>query len=380
MQSILFAGAIQAIFLAILIITKRNKERPDYVLFALLLIASFPLLFYFFNFDSIIEISQKYVPYPTYMYFVNMPYIMLPSPLIYIYIKSSMIREKNFIRKNFFHFLPTLIFIVLTFILVDIQGIKKQGFFVLSKFERILFMSFAPLALFLTFFYINKSFVLVKKHQQKIKENFSYTENIDFHWLKILLLSYAISMIIVLPSVFILTKYLSIAEIYQIVLLYISSLVFFVGFFGIKQSNIFIFSKQQNTKNQQITQHHLNKDTKESSAEVKKLLEFMENEKIYLNSKLSLAQLAEKLNWQPSFLSKILNEKLNKNFYEFVNYYRAEEAKKQLIENENYTILAVAFDCGFNSKSSFHRIFKEFTGKTPGEYKKAIKSNNKIIA
>ncbi len=370
MQSILFAGGVQAIFLAILIITKRNKERPDFILFILLLIASFPLLFYYFNFETILEISQNSPIYPTYMYFVNMPYIMLPSPLVYIYIKSSMINEKKFILKNAVHLLPTFSFLILTFFLVDLQTVKNNGFFVLSKFERIIFMAYSPIALILVVFYMKKSFDLIKKYRQKLKENFSYTEDIDLRWLKILLISYFISLAIVLPTIFILTQYLSIAEIYQIVLLYMTSFVFFVGFFGLKQTNIFIFSDAQKTDNQQNTNNN-----NEVSADVQKLLDFMQKDKPYLDSKLSLAQLAEKLGWQPIFLSKILNEKLNKNFYEFVNFYRVEEAKKQLLINKNYTILAVAFDCGFNSKSSFHRIFKEFTGQTPGEFKKKHEYN-----
>jgi AraC-like DNA-binding protein len=96
----------------------------------------------------------------------------------------------------------------------------------------------------------------------------------------------------------------------------------------------------------------------------------MIKDKAYRKSDLSIDDLASKLKIHHNYLSQVINEREKKNFYEFVNHFRLEEFKKLLSEpkNRNYTLLALAFECGFNSKSSFNRYFKKSTGKTPSEY------------
>jgi AraC-like DNA-binding protein len=92
--------------------------------------------------------------------------------------------------------------------------------------------------------------------------------------------------------------------------------------------------------------------------------------KPYLNPKLTIHDLAHDIEVQPHQLSKIINKEFHSNFFEFVNSYRVEEFKKKVCSEEfkNLTILGIALECGFNSKSSFNRIFKESTGITPGDY------------
>jgi YesN/AraC family two-component response regulator len=97
----------------------------------------------------------------------------------------------------------------------------------------------------------------------------------------------------------------------------------------------------------------------------------MEKEKLYQETELTLQQLAGKLQVPTYQVSQALNEGMKKNFYELVNGYRVEEAKKLLLDsqNRNYTILSVGFEAGFNSKTTFNTVFKKFTGLTPTEFK-----------
>ena len=80
--------------------------------------------------------------------------------------------------------------------------------------------------------------------------------------------------------------------------------------------------------------------------------------------------MAAKLGVHPNYLSQVINQRENKNFYDFVNTYRVAEFKRliSMPRNQHLTLLSVAFDCGFNSKSSFNRYFKKATGQTPSEY------------
>lgn len=101
--------------------------------------------------------------------------------------------------------------------------------------------------------------------------------------------------------------------------------------------------------------------------------ELMTNVKIYLNDDLRLHHVAEKLHVSPKYLSQLLNEHYKKNFNEFINDYRIEEAKRQLVEDINKPIIHVAYDSGFNAKSTFNLRFHKAIGVSPAQYRKSHK-------
>jgi AraC-like DNA-binding protein len=105
----------------------------------------------------------------------------------------------------------------------------------------------------------------------------------------------------------------------------------------------------------------------------------MLNDKPYLDPDLSLDQLATQLQIKPRVLSQIINETLKKNFFDFVNYYRIEEAKHIFDhpEDPKITVLEVLYQVGFNSKSSFNTIFKKETGLTPSAYRQQKRSTSR---
>ncbi|RSC92512.1 AraC family transcriptional regulator [Tenacibaculum singaporense] len=108
-----------------------------------------------------------------------------------------------------------------------------------------------------------------------------------------------------------------------------------------------------------------------------KILKAIEEEKIYLNHDLTQANFAKKLSLSSHHLSEVFSFEFDKNFYQLINSYRIKEAKKilELPTNKDYKIIAVAYDAGFKSKTTFNRVFKEQTGYTPTEYRK---KTNKI--
>lgn len=102
------------------------------------------------------------------------------------------------------------------------------------------------------------------------------------------------------------------------------------------------------------------------------LQDFMESKKPYRNSDISLAKLSSKTGIPQYLLSRIINGHLGQNFFDFINEYRVKEVCKRLSQPDQhrYTILSLAMDAGFNSKSSFNTAFRKSTGLTPSEYKK----------
>jgi AraC-like DNA-binding protein len=105
---------------------------------------------------------------------------------------------------------------------------------------------------------------------------------------------------------------------------------------------------------------------------VRRLLRLMEAEKLYLEPELTLPELAAKLSVSPHHLSQVINRETNKSFFDFVNEYRVQEAKRLLgsPKHSHLSILGIALDAGFNSKSAFYTAFGKHIGMTPSEFKK----------
>jgi len=111
---------------------------------------------------------------------------------------------------------------------------------------------------------------------------------------------------------------------------------------------------------------------------VRRLVETMEKEKLYLDSDLTLQKLAQRVSIHPHHLSQIINERLNQNFFDFINSYRVEEAKKRLIDpsEKHFSIIAIAGEVGFNSKSAFNSVFKKYVNMTPSEWRKTYSNGH----
>lgn len=104
------------------------------------------------------------------------------------------------------------------------------------------------------------------------------------------------------------------------------------------------------------------------------MFQYLKGKKPYLNPDYSLQMMAEDLNISRHKLSEAINNGQKKNIYKLINEFRVEEVKEMLVNPafNHFTVLGIGLECGFNSKTSFNRIFKEETGLTPTEYKRAI--------
>ncbi|MEL6673241.1 MAG: helix-turn-helix domain-containing protein [Bacteroidota bacterium] len=104
------------------------------------------------------------------------------------------------------------------------------------------------------------------------------------------------------------------------------------------------------------------------------LLKLMTEQQRYLEEDLTLGKLSEGLGISPGYLSQVIHEKEGKNFFEFVNAYRVEAVKEKLLDPAfaHYSILGIAYECGFKTKSTFNTAFKKMTGNTPSAFRKKM--------
>lgn len=109
------------------------------------------------------------------------------------------------------------------------------------------------------------------------------------------------------------------------------------------------------------------------------LCSLMKDEELFLDEDLSLSSLAERMGITTHQLSQFLNEKLGRSFTTFVNEYRIDRAKTLLLEIRNHSILSIAFEVGFKSKSTFNAVFSKNTGMTPSQFRKKYKKNSPML-
>ena len=155
------------------------------------------------------------------------------------------------------------------------------------------------------------------------------------------------------------------------------------SFFSLKQQLIYIdkeSSDPSNISDTKTEKRYEKSGLKEEAAEnyFRQIIEFMAVEKPYTDPDLTINSLSEKTGIPRHYLTQIINEMLNKNFFTFVNEYRIIEVKEKLLQEKysEYSILRIAYESGFNSKSTFNCIFKKLTGITPTQYRKTVTLKN----
>jgi AraC-like DNA-binding protein len=366
--------------LTFMVINKKNKSKGDYVLMLLMLLLGLNLLGYSF------EVMGIDTDYPIFLGFYTAVGILI-GPLVYLYILSYTNSSQKFNPLYLLHALPYLFFTTVVFLqfTANSEGSIIEDKYIIEASQKPIFFIMGLFRVFWGTIYMIAGLFMLKKHSLKISKHFSYTENIDLKWLKYVL----IMMIVIWATVIfinILSNYNKFID-YRlgdnIIQLVVTMVVFLLGYFGIKQQIIYsaptpnsasaVPEKAKETSANQYQKSGLKKE--ESENYLQKLLQYMDEETPYLDGKLSLAQVAEGIGISKNHLSQVINANLNKNFFDFVNAYRVELIKKKMnnSSNNNITLLGLAYDCGFNSKSSFNSIYKKMTDLTPSEYHKSIK-------
>jgi len=109
-----------------------------------------------------------------------------------------------------------------------------------------------------------------------------------------------------------------------------------------------------------------------------RLDDWMSTKHPYLDANLTLSRVADELKISPHRLSQLLNDNLGKNFANYLNSFRVAAAQEKLKEGTNYTLEALGYDCGFNSKSTFYTAFKRHAGLTPAQYQKQVSASTDL--
>jgi len=379
MEVIFLLGAAQAFFLAFLVLGKKHKSTGDYVLCIWMGFIGLHLMDYYLA-------TTGFLLKNPHLLGIGTAFPMLQGPFMFVYVLTTISKTGRFRPVYILHGLPFFLFtLYFLFNFYFLSAAEKLIYFnnnIINLSTTIFILSFPNIIV--TPVYAVWSLIKLRKHEKNIANNFSYTEQISLKWLKYVIGGLGfLSIVVIVANILGGFSFLP-KGLHENIIYYSATVaVFFLGYFGIKQQAIYDAASNGEDKNDQEEpnkvatrriERYKHSGLKEDQAReyLKKLQDYIENEKPYLNGKLSLKEVAEELDISVNHLSQVINEKLGKSFFDFINEFRIEEVKSRLInpKSKQFTILTIAYDSGFNSKSSFNNIFKKYTGLTPSQYLK----------
>ncbi|QMU28632.1 helix-turn-helix domain-containing protein [Adhaeribacter radiodurans] len=412
LQFIIVGGALQGILLAFLLFTRKTNQLANRLLGALIFLMSM---------QSIL------VAFDTREFFITFPHLskvswLIPlffGPLLYLFTRKITSRVPRFKQVDVIHFIPAVItfFYLLPYYLKsaadkiaylnDFETARKDDFGLIGQ-----------ATLFQILFYLVYSLKALYRYERKIFDTYSELEKIRLQWVKQFIYS-ILSIFFVAAIAFYAKKwYVPVfTEIYHYHLHYLMvvALVYWIGYKALAQPQVFVnrlvaaFPAPTNinlensegliekeplpTPAQELYDLETNEDLgkkyqksslkpEESQKYLNRLLDYMEEEKPYRQSNITIQDLAALLQIPKHHLSQIINNKLDKNFYDFINQYRVAEAQLLLVDPKfkHLTNLAIAEEAGFNSKATFNAVFKKQTGQTPSEYVRSYAQSRPTLA
>lgn len=346
-------------FIIFLIRGIRGENLADIILGCIMFFMAMLIQDYTFGFEGINFLWDELDGWPRHL-----PWLFPCS--VYFYFLAQTNVNFKFTKKHLLHIVPYILYLFLSVILLMAGLTPKKGLFSteIGVFWEIFLYTLNYGGIF---YYFIKSLKIYKNYKLWTENQYSNTFELELKWLKNFLFLFLVGAVIHLFNTIIDFIYeLPFDQDYYWQLFTVVTIIY-LGVSGLnqRQEKNLIFEPQSVRQEKS--------KIKESSADElafkEKLQHYMESKKPFLDPDLTLRDLASKLNTNTTFISGVINNQFEKNFNDFVNEYRVQEFQRAIANpvNKNLTLVAIAYDCGFNSKATFNRAIKKFTGKMPSE-------------
>ncbi|RBW59157.1 hypothetical protein DS884_05250 [Tenacibaculum sp. E3R01] len=348
-NSLIIGGVIHGVIFAFIILfNKKHKSILNSLLAQVVLYLSLSNLYYWFIDTNL----SSQIPYYDILY---IPWYLLILPTYYTFVSKYLNNTPKQYIPFFIPFYVSL-FINLCILIYIVFYKTNTSYTLFYHIEEYLSVVFTVLIIY-------KTYILINQYTTKHKKYIINEVKKETKWLVHLLLF----------GIFICVFWsLTIgklnSEIRYILWLSISLLVYWLGYNGIYYNGIF----NQRTALREATTNKIIEQPKEDKEKTSWIKGIIENQKLYLNPNFGLPELAKETNLNESYLSHVFNKNSTINFTSYINKLRVKEAEKLLkhLDYKEYTIVAIALEAGFNSKSAFYTNFKKETSKTPIQFRK----------
>ena len=388
-------GAIQGVFLAGALATKRRNRTANRLLAATMLAFSIYLA------TSVYHAAGFEQVFPHFFGAAH-PLPFLFGPLIYLYTVTVADRSRRLQWRDALHLIPFLATILTGLPIYLMSGAAKIALYRQLQTGDIppLIAIAAPLKLVSGVIYVAITVVFLRRHRDRVKESYSSLERVNLRWVLWLVAgTAAIWMLAVAVQLMESTGVMRVARGDDFISLAMAVLVYGIGYMGLRQPEIFRYEtaeyqvppelraaaprpvpaapppppKALLTEPETTSPRYERSGLTDREAQRLKdaLAAAMDKDRPWRDSDLTLADLADRLSTTPHKLSEVLNSQLGLTFYDFVNGYRVREVQRRIAagEAQKLTMLTLAMDAGFASKSTFNMVFKKHTSRTPSAYR-----------
>jgi AraC-like DNA-binding protein len=301
---------------------------------------------------------------------------LILGPLYYLYVRS-ITGEQADVRRMLPHFAPFVLFwLILPLCTTAMVGRQQVHYGMLSTFfpfiKGMQWLQYFYSGLFIVQFfhvliYLIISYVLVTRYEKTLKGNYSKIDTTTILWLKTL--NVLLMVVVVFVTIFLVLFFLYRSYDRQQDYIYVIPMAIITYLISYKLAGVEWTREPGPEKTGKYERTALKPDV---ALRIRKQLEErMTQSRPYLNNELRLQDLAEQVNAPPYQLSQVINDQLSLTFFDYINKYRVEEAKRLIIAEPDSTLLEIAFKAGFNNKTSFSNSFKKFTTQTALEFRKS---------
>jgi len=373
------AAAYQAVFLGLYLLFRPGKGRT-----ASKLLGGLLLMFAFSLTHDLLAHTRYMLQWP-HFFGTGPAFLLAIGPMAYFYVRFSAKKGLKFQYLDMLHFLP--------FALLHLQRLDTYLMPVERKVRRLAeaFSNEVVPSREISFWQVAEHFMIwhlqpliyyllslgvLAWHARAVKQQYSYTESISLRWMQFtlygLLFIWLMEYLLELYFAFSGSTGLSAKS---VSLLLYATYILMLNLMALEQyrSGKPVGSKPKNIYAGQ------SKDDAECERQITALKQFVEEKKPFLDHSLSLSELSEQLGISSRKLSFLINSRMDQNFYDFINQYRAAYAATLLQDSnyqQHYTIAAIGESSGFKSRDTFYRSFRKCYGQTPRQYQKGMKENS----
>lgn len=357
-------GGAQGMLLALaLLMLKQGNRAATRLLAAFMMISAI-------NIGGSLLMSTKYIFQYPHLTQLATPFHFLFGPVIFLYIRVALSRELRLGKKELLHLIPFVI-CAAYFLPLYLQSGEEKLDYLMQAFQNYPSKELRIKSLLLlcqAFPYLILSLLIFTRHVRKTKGSPSQNK-FNLLWLR----TFIVMIVMTTGAGLFRLLFTFHEETILLIPISFSIMVYVAGYMALKHPEA-LTGMDESTLLKKYEKSNLTPERAESY--LKRLLQTMESERPFLDGDLTLQKLAERLSIPVNHLSQIINEQLSQNFVDFVNAYRVKEAQRLLLDpsKRHYTVLAIAEEVGFNSKSAFNVAFKKHASMTPTEFRRAADS------
>jgi AraC-like DNA-binding protein len=322
-----------------------------------------------------------------FMFYVPFQQGLLMGPVVYFYLKSLLDPSFKLGKRDWLHFLPGLLYLLWNlFVFIADRLVLREYYFMDGVSDPDLDNWYVSASLVSLLLYLLRCFRVYRSYRANIVEQLSFADSVTFRWVQHFLISLFLYFLIaaLFQGLNLLGFELDYTGNWWYYLLF-GFIFYYIGIKGYAnsvetRSHLKYSSASQSPAAaflEPVEEPQSGEDETAPAKEIndlevwkEKLLYAVVSESLYADPELTLQQLARHLNSNSSLVSRVINTGFKLNFNDFINFYRVEEVKRKLASGSagSVTIMSLAYDAGFNSKATFNRAFKKFTGKNPKDF------------